>query len=479
MPAWWSNLVPTKWFGAGSAYDGVDAKGKRRQPAVTHLAEDQLLNSWSRAMLGENARDLARNFSIVQWMVGQHLNYVARFTFQGATRDDAFNRALEERVRWHSAKGRCDATGQESFRSFLRNVERHRVQDGDYLTVLLHNQRFPEGRLQGIEFDRLRSPDNQDDLVADAYPLWIQGVELDDVGQHLRYAVHRRTLGGFQLDTIVAAAHAIFLAYKHRTDQTRGTGLLASALNYLRDAHENLDAALLKSKVQSLFALVFETQIDLTGEGDNTASNAKKKPYQVDFGNGPMVLRLNPGDKAHFASTDATHREFREFMTLVLLLTLKALDLPYSMLDESFTNYSGHRGAWLHYEQACFDKRETLREFCDRVTWFWIALDLQSGALQLPRGLKAEDIAWTWIPPGRPWWKPQEEIYGELTAIAAGITTFDQVVHRFGTGDIRSNIDANAAVLDYAKTKGFPLQIAPPGATGKGASEQSADEKQG
>lgn len=462
----------------GTPYDSASSQGRRRQGNVTYQTEDQIFDIWQRAQSTENTVDLMRNFSVVNWMVNQHLNYVARFTFQGATKNQEFNRLLEDRIRIHSQKGNCDTTGQESFRSYLRNVERQRVLAGDHLTLLLDID--PLGKLQGIEYDRVRNPESDGNIQTDEYPQWVQGVEINRLGRHLRYAVHRRVGGSFALDTIVEAAFACFAAYRFRNDQTRGVGLLNCAHNYLRDLHENIEANVIKSKVQALFAVAFETALDLSTDGDSTPDELKKKrkPYTVNFGKGPMVIQTHPGDKVEFLKTQSSDKEFREFSMFVLMLAMKALDLPYSMLDESFTNYTGHKAAWSHYEEASFEKRETLREICDRITLFWIAMDLRSGALVLPRGMQAEEIAWNWIPPARPWWKPQEEIQGVIQQLATGMTTFEQVVMKHGTGDIYSNIEANAKVMKFAKEKGFEITLTNPGDTGKGSKGSSKDEGQ-
>lgn len=442
-------------------YDAAIGKGKRRQPTPTYLDEDSLLSSWTRALLTESGRDLQRNFALVRWMVNMHLNYVARFNFQAATSDKKFNEQLEKAIARRSTLGACDVTGRESLRSFVRGLERHRVVDGDYLVMFLKG-----GWIQGVEGERVRNPNlDEGTLATDVFPQWIGGVEVDRYGRHRRYAVHRRAASSFELETIVPANKARLLGYRDRTDQIRGVGLLAAALTYLSDGHENINAALMKSKVQSLFAMVFQSSLDLAGDGEGTEPG--RRPYKVEFGRGPAVMNLFPGDDAKFLTTSAVDKEWREFMVIVILLALKALDLPYCALDEAHTNYSGHRAAWIHYEESCRDKRETLREFLDDLTRFWIAIDVQEGRLVLPSGMKVEELRWNWIPPALPWWKPQEEIYGELAQISAGMTTFEEVCRRRGTGELYENIDRNAKAMQYAEAAGFPLVVAPPGSTGK------------
>ncbi len=54
-----------------------------------------------------------------------------------------------------------------------------------------------------------------------------------------------------------------------------------------------------------------------------------------------QVFDFDVGDKAEFLESQQPSDQFRAYTQLVSMMALKALDIPYSFYDESFTNYSG------------------------------------------------------------------------------------------------------------------------------------------
>jgi capsid protein len=86
------------------------------------------------------------------------------------------------------------------------------------------------------------------------------------------------------------------------------------------------------------------------------------------------------------------------------------------------------------------------------------------GTLKLPRTMTVDDVAYEWASVGMPWWKPTEEIQGDLAAIGAGLDTFQRVCRERGKGDWRDNVDAIAEALEYARSKNVPLSFLWPAA---------------
>lgn len=168
-------------------------------------------------------------------------------------------------------------------------------------------------------------------LHADQQALTVHGVRVDESGRTLAYGVHRRNAqGGFTLERMVPAGHAELLAYYDRFDQVRGVSPLATAHNRFRDVYENFEYALAKSKVAQLFGLTFyRDATDAAApleENEDSTDDAPK--YGIDFGRGPVVLDLDPGDKAEFLENRTPSTEFAVFTEKMLSLSLRALDIP-------------------------------------------------------------------------------------------------------------------------------------------------------
>lgn len=437
-------------------YDAVDPRGRRKAPTVSVQAEDDVLNPSKRAKLLANTRDLHRNYSILAWMVRAHLNYVTEFNFHARTENEDFNTTLETYVAQHSAANACDIRGRHTLDGFIRLAELRCLIDGDVAIL-----RTDSEHLQAIEGDRIRDPEKKGKSDK-----WVQGAKLDTSGRPISYGIYSRASSGFVFEREVTAEHCYLLGYFDRFDQVRGITPLSAATNSMRDVYENIEQALLKCKVHNQFGIKFKRAgSEPLGEigsqvGSESEDAEEPKGYSVDFGAGPFVLDLEPGDDAELMMSNHPPNEFQDFMRNVIMVTLRALDLPYSFFDESHTNFFGSRGAWLHYERSCRFKRDRIAELLNWITDFWLRAAVLSGRVALPKGMLYEQIKWDWVPCGMPWWKPSEEINGDVQAIAAGLTCPQRVTRERGTGDVFDNIRQTAKVLEFAKTMGVPLSFA-------------------
>lgn len=450
---------------AAFGYDVLEPKGRRKNVAGAVHREDYHLRGANRRKVQETAADLARNLSLASWMVRRHLDYVAQFAFHGRNENEQLNWDIERLMAEDGRPSNADVAGRFGREKLFRLAELRRVLDGD--TVLVKLQ---DGRLQGIQGDLIKDPP---DLKKAGGEDWVNGVLVNGVGRPLSYAIHKRrdsTNVGF--DRRVNATNLIHYGFfeRYATDQVRGISPLTSALNPLRDVYENFDYALAKAKVSQLFALAFYRNADdsagyvtadsIRGYSDqNDDAIADPEGYQVDFGNGPVQLDLEPGDRAEFLESKQPSSEFQSFTTMVIQVALKALDIPFSFYDESHTNFFGSRAAWLHYERSCQDKRDDQIELRRNYTVWKLQQWILSGRLVLPAGVRLTDVRWEWVPRGMPWWDPSKEINGHIQAIKGGLDTPQRICRATGT-DYFDNVDEIAKALAYASKQGVPVEFA-------------------
>ena len=350
-------------------YDCTEDLGRRKSPVPLLRGEDDELPMYRRMQVVTLGRDIRRNFAVAAWAIRRHLDYVARFRFRSTTGDEKIDARVNDLIDWCSKPWNFDAARRHSRRKFTRLVEASRCVDGDVLTV-----KRTSGRLQAIEGDRIRTPLNYGKAVrplsAETLRKMKFGVVTDDNGAALAYAVNRRgpevrvgpdlivPANSFIFERLVPARHAIHVAYFDRFDQTRGISPVAAALNQFRDIYEGFDYALAQAKVAQLFALVIKRGSPEALDEFQTrlSKGGKLTDYkdQIDFKRGPCMLDLDPQDVAEFMQSNNPSANWQAFMNMVIAAALKALDIPYSFYDESHTNYSGSRGAWLHAEGARF-----------------------------------------------------------------------------------------------------------------------------
>lgn len=446
---------------AQNGYDALETKKRRRNVAATTQSEDNLLDQSKRRKLAASARDIGRNFSVAAWMIRKHLDFVTQFDFQMGTPDPRFNRDVEELMERTTRPNAVDVTGRHNWAKLLRLAEARRVVDGDFGLLKIR-----DGRVQGIEGDRVRNPTGRDATDVAPPRRWVHGHLINKAGRTLQIALHNRVRGGqsFAFDRAVPMRNMFWHGFYERYDQVRGISPITSALNPLRDVYENFDYALAKAKVAQLFAMAIfrdsldqlETQTATEDDDDDGEDEAK---YQVDFGKGPIKLELDPGDKAEFLESKHPAAEFQNFTELVTGVALKALDIPYNFYDEAHTNFFGSRAAWILYDRSCVAKRADVVELLRQFTVWRMQIWIRDGLLTLPSGQTIGDLLWDWVPVGVPWWNPLQEIGAELKSIAGGLDNPQAICRRHGTRFER-NVDKIAEAKAYAQGKGVDLSYA-------------------
>jgi capsid protein len=212
-----------------------------------------------------------------------------------------------------------------------------------------------------------------------------------------------------------------------------------------------------------MFALAFYREAveplgEVTGETED-GDGTPEKGYQVDFGRGPVLLDLEPGDRAEFLESKSPSTEFQAFTQTMIQTALKGLDIPYSFFDEAHTNYSGARQALLQYEQSADVKRHDVRLMLNNLTAWRLRLFLADGVLELPRGMTLADLRWEWIAKGIPWIDPLKEVNADIAAIGAGLASRTDVLKQQGK-DFYDVADQLAAENEYLDSLGLPTNVA-------------------
>jgi capsid protein len=455
----------TPHAGAGTAqfaYDAIEPKNKRKAPPVKNGSVDALLKPSDRAKLTANARDIARNYAVAAWMIRKHLDYVSTFDFQMRSDDDGLNQAIETLWEEWSRPNACDVASRHTLDGLLRLGEARRTVDGDVGFLKLAS-----GELQAIEGDRVRDPQGQGQFLP-AAPTggkkWIHGVLCDASGRALSYAVHKRTgINSYEFERQVTASRMAWFAYYDHFDQVRGISPITTALNPLRDTYEALDYAIIKAKISQLFGIKFtraasDSPGEITGGTDDDGNEDKGK-YSVDFGANGIMLDMDPGDDAAFMESQTPSTQFQEFVKTSINISLKALDIPYSFWDESYTNFFGSRAAWLHYRNSCKAKWRDAIELRRKIAIWRMSLWILDGTIPLKKSQTIRDLAFEFIPAGFPWWDPAKEINGAVQEIKAGFTTPQKVCRERGT-DYYDNIRERKKAEEFAANENVAVEWA-------------------
>lgn len=448
-------------------YDAVET-AERRKPASGSLnSADAVLPVGKRKKLQGGTRDLHRNFVLASWMVRQHLNFVTTFDFQADTGDSKLDEQLEAIVADDSKPGRNDAAGRLTLRRMLRFAESRAVIDGDVGLLKIRT-----GQAQGIESDCIRNPD---DINGDEREEWTNGVRITRAGGAFRsFGLWSRGRGGkgYDWQRRVQADRMHLHGYFDRFDQVRGISPLAGALNTIRDGYEFVDHALVRMKLENFFGLkitrkasdqladIYQTSGTTSDDEDSTdvLDADDHGTYDIDFGQGPVMLDMDEGDDADFLHSANPSAESQKFFSFSILLALKALDIPLALFDETQGKFHGNRAGWMLYERSCLDRREACQETLDHLTRWRLRLAILSGRLTLPANMTASTIpGLSWTPRGMKWWRPLEELKAGILAIRGGLTNPYQWCAEYGTGGFEDNVKALAKAKKFADDAGVVL----------------------
>ena len=390
--------LPDTRYKFSNSYAAIK-ESNNRQAIVKNLSSvDADLKPRDREKAISRVRTHQKDFSIAVWAVNKHLDFVAEHTLTVNTEDAVLNQDIEAAVEEASEHSRFDAAGIHSLQTFTRLIESHAVIDGDIFV-----QKLRDGRVQGIESDRVFNPSRAGDS-------WSHGVELDKLGAIKRVAVHSRgnTRNSFSFERYASYSNLFHHGYFQRLDQKRGVSLMLPGVNDFQDVYENKAYGLARMKVAQMFGVVMKSAA--VSEGG----------VSPDLSQGQFYTEISNDDSMEFLQDKTPATEWQNFMDSVIGMGLKALDIPFSFYREDFTNFFGARSALILYLKSCLAKR---RNLCQRFLnpWLeWKINELRSKP-EFSYLRKVEKVPFKWIPFGTPSANPVQEAQALALRIALGV----------------------------------------------------------
>lgn len=461
-----ADAVERNHVSASSSWTGYDATvttSRRQSPKTVIKSEDDILSQSYRRKLVATANDLPRNFTVARWMIQKHLDFVVPHSFKGRTGDKGLDRDLEQFVEYASTADRFDAIGQHDRETWNRIKESCRVLSGDMATL-----RIRGGFVQGIESDRIRNPGKTSKRTISRLngldsSKWVHGIYPDRRGRAALYAIHKRGTGtNYEFERLVPANRIqMFGYYDFRFDQRRGVSPISTAINELLSVYRGLDYALAREQANKLVAMIIrrDSEISLMDDGDD---EDEREPYSIDFDGGPIFLDMDPGEDLEMVRSPGTESDSVSFWETVIMIALKALDLPYSFYREDFTNFFGSRAALLLYTKSCRRKRKDhVRDSNAWLTWrLNEAARLGEFDFANRQELDRPHRHWIWIPEGTSWWNPPQEVKANSDAVDTFQRDYGEIRQEQFGDDWYDMIDRRKAQEDYLVEVGLKSEPA-------------------
>lgn len=443
-------------------YDALGADSRGRSIGTLSLTEDRVLNRQDRAEMTESVREAERNFSLAGFAIRKHIQYMSEFRFSCDTDDEQFNNYVERLFHdWANDPDRCHAQKRHAFPKLLTLIERHRLTDGDVGVLKCNN-----GSIEIIEGERIRS-----EWSEEIDPKIVHGVHLDRYGANKSYEIWKRPIygGAWEKERDVSAKHLDLIGYYDRHDQIRGVSPLAPAVHALYQLHDGISFALAKMKLEQLIGLVTkrlpeaEPLVPLARSGkivrddDGRPSiNEQAGAWREEFGKGLKHLDLSIDETAEFLTGNTPSQNFQSFTEFVIRIILASLDVPYSFLDGSKTNYYGSKGELNGYVNGCRKRQEEMIVWLNKLTRWLFEYWVMDGSLRLPAGMEPGSIPFSWVGAGTPFWRLIDDSKGYQVAVQNGFTNPEAVCNEHG-GNFYDNVDRMKACLEYAREHGIIL----------------------
>lgn len=398
------------------------------------------------------SRDLYTDSNIFTWAINFHTTHTTCFAFQPYSTDDGFNRALNDYYDYVNQT--LDITGRYTFEELREVWEIRRVLDGDILLV-----KTQSGEVQTIQSDWIRSDDKDG---------WVQGIQLNEYGRALAYAVERDTTRGRVVRAEIPATHAIFSAYYDpRIDSYRGVSPYISSFADFDDIEILSGFMMAKIKIEAILGIGIKKQHSstpfnfnnqsFTGEtGDSdTDAPAPRRKWNL-TGGGVKLLDLLPGeDITQFGQTSPSS-SYQQYLLSSVQKALKPLDIPMTLYQENLSNYYCSRAAYGLYRFANRRKTNYNQRLYTSLFRWRMAVDVLNGTFSIPSGMLIRDVPIKFILEDHSVLDMDKEMRGWGLAVQNGFSSPQEACAARGK-DFYKVIDETAKAVQYATEKGVSL----------------------
>lgn len=325
----------------------------------------------------------------------------------------------------------CDAAGRTDFYGLQASIVRSCFVAGEAF-IRFRTRRPEDGLAVPLQIEILDPQQIDAGFHRDmgAGGRIVSGCEFDPIGRRVAYHVARHApgdpLGSTQLEPSRVPAEDILHVYEALVPgQVRGISRFAPVLLRLRDLDELADAALMRAKVEAMFAAFLQDEGGQAFEGtqDGSILTSGLEPGTIKI--------LPPGASVTFSDPKNGGSNFEVFTGAQLHAVAAGLGLTYEQVSSDMTgvNYSSARVALIEFRRLVESFRaHTLRpQLLDPVWRRVLAVAELAGAL--PVGI---DPGVRWIAPAWEWVDPLKDVEADARAVEAGFKSRRQIRTEWG-----------------------------------------------
>ncbi|HBK73230.1 MAG TPA: phage portal protein [Planctomycetaceae bacterium] len=440
--------------------------------ATQASADAEIRNSLRR--LRDRSRELVRNNPYARQakrttqinVIGTGIKLQSQvLQLRGNRRDNRINNEIEAKwSRWTQAS-HCDCAGRSSFHDFEWLAVGAMCEAGEALFRIVKRP-FGDSKvplaLQMLESDLLDEAYQGDTLNKNNE--WRNGVEVDQWGRPVRYAILMRHPGDSlfvgspkpnQKHIFIPAADLIHLFMPERPGQNRGVPWFHSVMTDVHQLQGYEEAAVIRARAGASI-MGFITNNDGELHADDVEGGQRISEFE------PGTFKyLNNGESITVPDIDSPDQQFDMFVKNKVRRFASGFGCSYETLSRDFsdTNYSSSRLSLLEdREHWRVVQKYLIDNFHMRVYREWLNLAALSGELNLPDFETRSDRYDNprWMPRGWSWVDPLKEVKAYREAEQAGYMTKAQIIAYSG-GDYDDNVSELAREQQLAADAGIKL----------------------
>lgn len=439
--------------------------------------------------LRDRSRELVRNNPYAKQakrttqvnVIGTGVSFQAHvLQLRGTKRDTRSEKLIESKwAKWCRPEN-CDVTGRNSFHQQEWLAAGALPESGEAIFRIVR-QRFGSSKvplaLQQLESDLLDEEYNGATLSPANE--WRNGVEVNEWGRPVRYAILTRHPGDYwfqqpgapnEKHIFLPARDIIHLFLPERPGQNRGVPWFHPVMADVHQLQGYEEAAVIRARAgASVMGFITNQEGEL--HPDAIENNQRISEFEPG-----MWKYLNPGEDVRVPDIDSPDDQFDVFVKNKVRRFAAGFGCSYETLSRDFseTSYSSARTATLedrdHWRVI---QAYLIENFHMRVFREWLSLAVLAGELPFPDyELRPERYDTPlWLPRGWDWVDPLKEVRAYREAEQAGYVTKTEIVARNG-GDFADNIAAIQNENDLLSEASVTLdrdiidqapQLAPPG----------------
>ena len=436
-------------------------------------ADAEIRNSLRK--LRDRSRELVRNNPYARQakhttqinIVGTGMKFQSLVVQQrGGKRDQRVNNIIEEAWSEWTQADSCDCAGKYSFHQFEWLAAGALCESGEAIFRIVRkpfgNSEVPLA-LQIIESDLL--DEEYDGKTLNKNNEWRNGVEVDEWGRALRYAILTKHPGdAYYLDyshnqklhIFVPAEDIIHLFLPERPGQNRGVPWFHSVMADMHQLQGYEEAAVIRARAgASIMGFIQNDQGELIG--DEVENHQRIQSFE------PGTFRyLMPNESVTVPDIDYPSQQYEMFVKNKIRRFATGIGCSFETISKDFseTNYSSSRLSLLEdREHWKFCQKYIIDNFHYRIFKEWLDLAVLSGVIDFPdyASNSKRYCKPRWTPPAQHYVDPLKEIKAYREAEQAGYMTKSQVIAQTNGGDYDDIISEIAREQEVAKSLGVTL----------------------